>query len=220
MTSSSSSTAAASRAMLIGPRCSAECGDDSAGVTWSICRVPSGARTTPKTSRSGGSDGRIVELGDRVVDRLEAGRHVAQAHATARRDRDHPAVVVGVDDARSAEPHLAADADHLAQHLDAAHVAGRVEDRVRHRDGRRHALVVAPPRLGRGDAQRRGHDPAGRVAHVVSQGHRLALDTDVEHRCALAEIGVALQCHPRPGEVGPVLLGRQRPDITVRFVPH
>ena len=158
---SSSSIAAASRAMLIGPRCSAECGDDSAGVTFSISRVPSGAGTTPNTSRRRGRSGESSSSVTGLSTRYETRRHVAEAHAATRRDGDHPIVVVGVDDPRPAEPHLAADADDVAQHLDAPHVTGRIEDVVGHRDRGRHALVVAPPRLGRRDAQRRGHHPAG-----------------------------------------------------------
>ena len=114
----------------------------------------------------------VLQLVDRVVDRLEPGWHVAEADAAARRDGDHSIVVVGVDDAGAAEAQLPPDADHLAQHLDAPHVAGRVEHRVAHGHRGRHALVVAPPRLGRGDAQRRRHHAAGAVAHVAAQRHR------------------------------------------------
>ena len=162
--------------------------------------------------------GRVGGVVHRVVDEVEARRHVTEAHPAAGGDRDDTVVVVGVDDPRTTEAHLPPDADDLAQHLDSPHVVGRVEDRVAHRHRGGHALVVAPPRLGAGDAQRSGHHTSGRVPHVVSQGHGLAVDADVEERRALAEIRVALQRDPRLLEVAPVLLGRQRPDVAVRLV--
>ena len=57
VTRCNSSIAAASSAMLIGPMCNAECGDDNAGVTLSICNAPSSRFTTPNTSRSRGRSG-------------------------------------------------------------------------------------------------------------------------------------------------------------------
>ncbi len=74
-------------------------------------------------------------------------------------------------------------------------------------DGVRHRLEITPAAaLRRGDPEDREHQPAGCVAHVVTQPNRIVGLTNV-HRCiAAADVAVTQEAAPAATQLGGIFL--------------
>ena len=148
------SSAAVSRTTNCGPMCSAASGEASSTASSGSAQWPSspaaGAEHLPQRRQVG----RVDDVDGLGVHQFQAFGRRADRDALALGQREHAAVVVGVDDPRAAVTHLPAVPQRLGKDLDALDVMARIEDlrgmddRVGHGGQVGHAAT-----LGRGDAE-------------------------------------------------------------------
>src|SRR5665811_1151034 len=76
-------------------------------------------------------------------------------------------------------------------------------------------VIAETAAFGRGDHERRGHDPADGVAHVRAQWHGLAhcVGAPVQDRVGPAEVAVGEQRRPLGLELLPVVVTRRVSDV-------
>ena len=131
---------------------------------------------------------------------------LADGHALTLGEGNHPIGVVGIDDARPGESHLASDLESLRPDLDSPHVVSRVEDAraVDHRVG--HGIEIADASaFWRTDGDRRNQQTADRVPEVMADvDNVVAFGAQVQVSEAPTDVPVAQQTRPAALQLGGV----------------